>query len=168
MNAHQRHVARRAAERAIAEAELRTVTAEGLLEQWKERAERAEASCRELRAALELGERDVRRAEAERDRVAWDSAETEAQATRVRALVVELERDNEVLVQLAAVRADRIAVLEAHVRQLQEVDRDAAKLRRRLAERATELEQAHARIRELAAGQRQAEAAAPMIQWSRR
>lgn len=54
-------------------------------------------------------------------------------------------------------------MLEATIRQLETEDRDAAKLRRRLAERGRELEQAHARIRELEVRQ----PAKPMIDWRR-
>lgn len=160
MNAHQRHQVRRAAEREIAAAEARAVRAE------EQRAQAEEWGNSYFRSFHEAEER-AQKLEAERDRVAFDAAETEAQATRVRALVVELERDAEVLAQLCSVRADRIAVLEELVRRLQEQDHDAAKLRRRLQERGGELEQARARIRELEAAARTAASSAPMIDFHR-
>lgn len=158
--------------RHLAETEARLHQAEAELERWKERAERAEASVVELRAVLEAVEQDaecvVRAVEAERDRVAWDAADTEAKAQRVRELVVQLERENDALRAGRDADIATILKLEEVIKDLQAQDRDAGKLRRRLQERSMELEQRDRRIRELEAGQRAAEASAPMIEWSRR
>lgn len=172
MNSHQRHIARRKAEAdlaaaegakaaAVAEAERRAVCAELELDRWRERALRAEASVAELRVQRGNLEEQVAS-------VAAELAEITDQAIVAAAELTERERDIAALMVTSSARADEVSAPEAELERLQVEDRDASKLRRRLAERGRELEQAQVRIRELEASRRAAAAAAtPMIDWKR-
>lgn len=111
--------------------------------------------------------REQREAEQQLASVTADLAEVAEQAiASADELLTVTEREAK-LIDIAAQRGDRISELELRVAGLEHEDRDAAKLRRRLADRGRELDQAHARIRELEAGLRAAAASEPMIDWRR-
>src|SRR5687767_12267026 len=139
MNAHQRRVVRRSAERA----------------------EHAEATIAELRVRVGNLEEQLSRATA-------DLEEITDLAVSVANEVAEREAEITTLVEVLGIRSKRIEVLERTVAVLEAPERDVAKLRRRLQERSMELEAAHRRLHELEAQQRTATAsAAPMIDWRR-
>lgn len=134
----------------------------------EERLEIAELRARVAEADLKLSRLEVDALVAERDRVAWDAADTQTKLARARAELEEARADVarsgsdcQMWRHHAEQRAGELAQLRAE-------EHDSAKLRRRLEVRRIELDNAHERIRELEAQVRALTPPAPMIDLHRR
>lgn len=128
----------------------------------------AEAARTALQERLAAAEEQAAAAVAERDRVAWDAADTQTRLERAKVEIDDLH-DQVYRLRTDLNRAEGLRLGdEAELAQLRAEEHDSAKLRRRLEVRRIELDNANARIRELEAQVRQLTPPAPMIDLHRR